>query len=156
MRVGERLTAAVLVGLVLVVGAGPAPGKDKPHSIATWLGNWTAGPEQDIVITRSGDDDALLIEGFASWGASDPERVAIGAIHVGEFTVVVPTSWVDVERHRLKFAVSTDGAVRPEAAGDHDCTIKLELTQAALVATDNMMCGGLNVTFNGTYRRQSR
>ncbi len=68
--------------------------------------------------------------------------------------MVVPISWVDVERHQLEFAVGMDGALRPDEAGDYDCVIALELMQAALVATDNMMCGGLNVTFNGTYRRQ--
>lgn len=153
MRFGKRLTGVVLIGLVLAAGIGHAAGKDKPLSIAPWLGQWTAGPEQDITIARSGDD-SLLIEGFASWGASDPQRVELGAIYVGEFTVVVPISWVDVERQQLEFAVGTDGAVRPDAAGDYDCTIMLELTQGTLVATDNMMCGGLNVTFNGIYSRQ--
>lgn len=153
MRFGKRLTGIVLAGLVLAIGIGHAAGKDKPHSIAPWLGSWTAGPEQDIAITRSGDD-SLLIEGFASWGASDPQRVELGAVHVGEFTVIVPISWVDVERHQLEFAVGMDGALRPDEAGAYDCVIALELMQAALVATDNMMCGGLNVTFNGTYRRQ--
>ncbi len=148
------LVAANLV-LLSAMTAGGAAGKDKQGlGPGAWLGAWTAGPEQDISIALSADG-FMTIEGFASWGASDPDRVERGAINIGEFAVRMPVEWIDRRRGKLDFAVSVDGsAVRPAVADDYDCVVTLFLTGHELRAEDNGMCGGHNVTFTGDYTRE--
>jgi hypothetical protein len=135
----------------LVAATGPALAKEKQGDVlAAWVGAWTTGPEQSVTIRR-GPEGMLSIEGFASWGASDPERVASGGVNVGEFQADVPTDWI-VGNH-LIFGVGVDGAIRPDAAEDFECVVQLEIRGAQLIATDNGMCGGHNVRFDGTYSR---
>ena len=148
------LAAATLI-LLSALTAGGAAGKDKQGlGPGAWFGAWSAGPEQDITIALS-PDGFMMIEGFASWGASDPERVERGAVNIGEFAVRVPVEWIDRRRGKLDFAVSVDGsAVRPAVADDYDCVVTLFLTDHGLKAEDNGMCGGHNVTFAGDYTRE--
>ena len=144
---GLLLLTALMVGAVA--------GKEKQGmGPAAWIGAWSASPEQDMTIALS-PDGFLMIEGFASWGASDPERVERGAINIGEFSVRVPVEWIDRQEGQVEFAVGVDGdAIRPVAAQNYDCAITLGLADDMLTAEDNGMCGGHNVTFNGVYSRQ--
>jgi hypothetical protein len=149
------LGATALV-LLTALMAGTAAGKDKQGlGPGAWLGAWNAGPEQDISIALSADG-FLLIDGFASWGASDPERVERGAINIGEFSVKVPIEWIDRRNSLLEFAIGMgDGdAIRPAVADKYDCAITLVLADNSLSARDNGMCGGHNVSFTGDYARQ--
>jgi hypothetical protein len=146
---------AATVVLLSAMMAGGAAGKDKQGlGPGAWIGAWSAGPEQDISIALSADG-FMIIDGFASWGASDPERVERGAINIGEFAVRVPVEWIDRRRNKLDFAVSVDGsAVRPAVADDYDCIVTLFLADRGLRAEDNGMCGGHNVTFTGDYTHE--
>lgn len=136
---------------IVTLSALPVVSKDKAMAnMSSFLGHWQLGSEQEIGITEA--EGHLRIEGFASWGATDPDRVANGAVHFGEFTVQVPPSWIRDDS--LAFAVDPEGqAIRPEDADQYDCVIRLTAANNRLEAEDNMMCGGLNVTFNGTYKR---
>ena len=152
---GSVSLGATAFVLLTALMAGSVAGKDKQGmGPGAWIGGWNAGPEQDISIALSADG-FMMIEGFASWGASDPERVERGAINIGEFAVSVPVEWIDRRRNKLDFAVSVEGsAVRPAVADDYDCVVTLFLTDRGLRAEDNGMCGGHNVTFTGDYTRE--
>lgn len=144
------LTTLALAG-ALIVAPGVAMAKDKPGDVlAAWVGAWTTGPEQSITIRR-GPEGVLSIEGFASWGTSDPERVANGGVNVGEFYADVPADWI--EAGRLAFGVGVDGTIRAEDAEEFDCVVELEIRDGQLLAADNGICGGHNVRFDGTYSR---
>ena len=153
---GRFSSAAATLILLSAMMAGGAAGKDKQGlGPGAWLGAWNAGPEQDISIALSADG-FMTIDGFASWGASDPERVERGAINIGEFSVKVPIEWIDRRNSLLEFAIGMGdgGAIRPAVADKYDCTITLVLADVGLSAQDNGMCGGRNVTFTGNYTRQ--
>jgi hypothetical protein len=148
MRALPATLALVALSLLFPTGASA---KDKPgDSAARWVGDWTAGPEQDITIRRL-PDGTMLVEGFATWGASDPDRVASGGVNMGEFSVAVPLDWVDGDQ--LAFGVGEDGPLRPDAAEDFQCVLQLEMRGEQLMVSDNGVCGGHNVRFDGTYDR---
>ena len=122
--------------LMAIASASPAWAQEKTD-LASWIGEWAAGPEQFITIKADGD--ALLIEGNATYGAEDPEKAAIGAINVGDFSVLVPADWI--EQGKVSFGVGGNGPLRIDDADEFDCVV-------------NYMCGGMNVTFDGTYSRK--
>ncbi|QQR37967.1 hypothetical protein [Devosia rhizoryzae] len=135
---------------VLVVALSASAVRAQPV-LTDWAGTWSAGEEQEISIVAN--KKSLGIEGFATWGASDPERVERGGVNVGEFSVTVPRSWI--EDNRLVFIAGDEGA-EPVGmvADDYACLIEMMLDGEVLRVGDNMMCGGMNVTFSGEYRRE--
>lgn len=144
----------ILIGMGLVLlAAAPAVAKEKVKTqpdLSAWMGLWVAGEEQQIAIAP-GESGGLAIEGYASYGATDPERVAIGAVNVGEVVGEIPGGWI--RDGEVAFAFPGDAFVPVGEAGQYDCTIEMVLRGDVLEVTDNFMCGGLNVTFTGTYRR---
>jgi len=145
--------ASLVVVVAIVAAIGVATGKDKVTAVdlAIWVGDWSASVEQDIYIALN-EVGGLHLEGFATWGAQDPDRVERGAVNFGEFSTHVPAGWVRADGW-LEFAVGPDGPIPAQSADDYDCVIALHLRGEVMVAEDNMMCGGHNVTFSGTYRR---
>ncbi len=135
--------------VLIVAMSSPAWAKSKAD-LPPWIGEWTAGPEQFITIKSEGD--ALLIEGSATYGAEDPEKAAIGAINVGDFSVLVPADWI--EEGKVSFGVGQDGPLRFDDADEFDCVVNIALSGQSLEVADNYMCGGMNVTFDGTYSRK--
>lgn len=107
-----------------------------PPSIAAWRGNWQRD-EASIDIKSAKRPGRVSIDGTATWGTHDPERVERGGINTGELSgEAAPVG------DRLSI---TDG---PEG-----CTAWFRLVGPYLVVTDNLQCGGLNVSFSGIYRR---
>ncbi|WP_375597983.1 hypothetical protein [Devosia sp. Naph2] len=143
------------VAVVAVAFSGIVTGKEKPAAVdlSYWVGDWSASAEQDISIVLD-ERGGLYLEGFAAWGAQDPDRVDRGAINFGEFSAHVMAGWVRADG-RLVFAVGPDGSMPASAAEQYDCVITLQLRGEVMVAEDNMMCGGHNVTFTGTYQRRT-
>lgn len=92
-----------------------------------WVGTWS-GPTGSLVVSAAGD--GWTVKGDASWHGG-PDRV-----HTGE----------------------VDGPLKPDGDGllyDKDgCTMRLGLDGAGLWVTDNLKCGGLNVTFEGSYEQK--
>jgi len=88
--------------------------------------------------------------GSAMWGSYDPERVRRGGVHVGELSGTGrprgQTLAIGYDPDRSAFPPSQDQA--PDA-----CAAKLDLYGRYLVVEDNRGCGGLNVSFTGTYVR---
>jgi len=113
-----------------------------------WLGTWRSGPEQEIRIAR-GSKTSMKIKGDATWGASDPGRVARGAVNIGEIE-----GEASPEGNTLSFGIGEDGTLAFHEADDADCKVQMKRLGAYLLVKDNNMCGGANVTFTGVYRRQ--
>lgn len=135
--------------LMAIATASPSWAQEKTD-LASWIGEWTAGPEQFIIIKADGD--ALLIEGNATYGAEDPEKAAIGAINVGDFSVLVPADWI--EQGKVSFGVGENGPLRVDDADEYDCVVNITQSGRTLEVSDNYMWGGMNVTFDGTYSRK--
>ncbi|UYN99685.1 MAG: hypothetical protein KIT02_00080 [Devosia sp.] len=144
---------------LLLLAAPVALAKDKPAGeagtdpLSDWVGVWAASAEQTVTITRTAE--GLFIDGFATWGASDPARVEIGAVNMGEFSLELPENWVGADGS-VNFTVGEEGPLPPEAAGQYDCVIGMLLELPVLKVTDNGYCGGMNVTFYGEYRRHKK
>jgi hypothetical protein len=115
-----------------------------------WRGTWRSGDEQEIDI-KPAAGGAIAIEGNASWGGSDPERVARGAVNVGQISATLTPA-----NGKAAFSVGPDGEAAPydaDPGDDSTCRVRLWRLGPYLVAADNLVCGGLNVTFTGVYRR---
>ncbi|WP_395677220.1 hypothetical protein [Inquilinus sp.] len=117
---------------------------------ADWTGIWRSGDEQEIDI-KAAAGGAISIEGNATFGGSDPERVARGAINVGQIGgTLTPVNG------KAAFSAGDDGEAAPYDANPGDesvCRVRLWRLGPYLVAADNLMCGGMNVTFTGVYGR---
>jgi len=96
-----------------------------------WLGNWESHGD-NLNIARGKKAGTLRINGNAFWrGLGDN-------IHIGE----VDDKGVP-KGNKLDFG-GTD---------KYDCRLKMQLIDDLLVVSDNMNCGGANVTFSGVYSR---
>ncbi|KAF0122653.1 MAG: hypothetical protein FD152_3513, partial [Xanthobacteraceae bacterium] len=61
-----------------------------PPLAPDWSGRWRAGREQSIAIRRNGA--TWEIEGSATHGGSDPERVRRGSVNIGTLSATLPRS----------------------------------------------------------------
>ncbi|SMQ61045.1 hypothetical protein SAMN06295905_0464 [Devosia lucknowensis] len=153
-RIGLPLVIAILVA-AMPPAVADHHGLVARLDLSAWVGEWQASDEQRIFITLP-DKKGLRFDGAATYGATDPERVEIGAVNVGDFSVRVPSRWIGAD-NTIDIAVNADGAAVPrDEADDYDCTLSLQLDWDAqfIVVTDNGMCGGLNVTFTGRYEKR--
>ena len=123
----------------------------RSSSVANWIGIWTSGDQKQFEI-KPASGGAISLEGYASWGADDPERAASGAVNVGEIQAVVTPHGDEVA-----FVIDDAGEARPyNATPDASlCRIRMRLKGPELAVLDNGKCGGFNVTFTGKYRRKS-
>ena len=101
--------------------------KSPPQS--AWLGKWEYY-QQTLDISRDARTGLLRVEGVAIWkGFGDN-------VHTG----------------------AVGGAARPEGnvlvVEEDICRVTLRLVGASLVVTDNSDCGGMNVRFDGVYRKK--
>ena len=96
---------------------------------ARWLGEWTLY-EDSLKIKRGSKAGELHVEGSAIWhGLGDN-------VHVGE----------------INDAAAPRGNTL--TLEDDTCKLTLRLVGDFLVADDNGECGGVNVTFDGVYRKK--
>ncbi|AWN52504.1 hypothetical protein [Methylobacterium sp. 17Sr1-1] len=112
-----------------------------------WTGTWTA-PEQTITIRPGKAAGTLAIEGDATYGTLDPDRVRRGAVNMGSVAGEAAPSG-----HTLAFTMGDKGTLPFTAGAPTDCRLRLQLLPPFLLAEDNSACGGLNVTFATVYRR---
>lgn len=119
--------------------------------LSQFVGAFSASNEQFITITLGAD--GLEVEGNATWGMGDPERVERGGVNLGEFSASVPREWI--VNKGFSFGMTDEGTVRASDAGQYDCVIKIKFWPDASFfdAKDNRYCGGMNVSFNGRYFR---
>lgn len=144
---GRILLAA---GLLMTL-AGPVVAKDKTdagNDLSAWMGMWMAGPELQISIAP-GIGGGLNIDAHAIFSTSETAE-EIGAINVGAFAGTVPAAWID--KGQVRIASSGEEIIPLDKAGKEDCVVDMSLvSERILLVTDNGRCGGLNVSFNGTY-----
>ncbi len=123
------------VGLVLqgeiTLQPQPAP------PVATWVGTWRNG---DDSITLRAKGAQLTASGNAYWpSANPPLKDRPGGPNLGEMSGTATP-----QGNRVVFA----------GKDADDCEVKLTLLPPFLAATDNLNCGGMNVTFTGIYRKR--
>ena len=111
------------------------PARVKP---AAWAGAWR-GTEHSIRIFPTRVPGRFRVTGEATWGRSDPERVRNGGVNEGSFEGFITPG--------------ANGANLSEGDGELACRVKLRLLGPYLLVTDNLNCGGLNVSFRGVYRK---
>jgi hypothetical protein len=130
---------------------GAQPPEAPVNAPTPWAGTWQSGDEQTITI-RPKPDGRIVIEGDATWGGHDPDRVKRGAVNAGNVSAEV-----SVADGVAAFTVDGDGTTKPFdlklPADSGACSVKLWRLGPYLVAADNLGCGGMNVTFTGVYRK---
>lgn len=101
------------------------------YGIESYIGKWKFY-DNDIEIQKTSDSKIFDVKGNAFWkGVGDN-------IHIGE----------------LDGKAEWNGDVLLYGKDDkdeYDCKVKLDLVWKYLVVSDNMNCGGANVTFSGVY-----
>lgn len=98
-----------------------------------YIGDKLDSDSADIEVIQQENGD-YLVSGSAVWVMD----VSAGSVNVGDIYGVFP-----LEGNRLQYDLN-------------DCQMTLTFTpQALVVSDDNLMCGGMNVSFNGTYRKNS-
>jgi len=105
------------------------------HPPATsWVGLWI-GSKDRVAIRLANKSSALHLSGHAEWHGNG------GVVHDG-----------DVEGE----ATPRANHLHLVEEGADSCTLDLTLAGPYLVATDNDRCGGMNVRFEGIWRRARR
>lgn len=135
-------------GWLPAAGLGPPP--QVSFNAADFAGEWRRDEEASLSFKLL-PGEKLEVSGYASYGSQDPERVARGAVNVGE---VLPTT-VSVDGAVLVFEPEV-GNIDPAQAGEYSCILWLQRLRTSvdlLVVRDNHNCGGMNVSFSGIYRR---
>lgn len=93
-----------------------------------WVGTWRSGDSS--VTVKNETMGSLRMRGESSWTG------ITGSVHIGNF----------------------NGSTRPQGnqatLEDGICKLKLILIGDYLIANDNSLCGGANVSFDGVYRRK--
>ena len=108
-----------------------------PHDppLGAWVGHWTDG---DNVIRLSHLHGTLVVEGNAYWPSAHPPLSQFpGGPNFGSLR-----GGAVVKCFHLTYA---------EGSG---CEMRASLIGSALVVSDNGRCGGMNVRFDGVYRRR--
>ena len=105
-------------------------------SLRAWLGEWTFG-ENGIEFTENKLAGNLNVTGNATWIGANP-----GQVHVGELD----------GRYEPK-----NGVINYSDGDDeYDCKATLRLLGKYLIVSDNLKCGGVNVSFSGIYMRRNK
>lgn len=130
----------------------PASGLEfRPSLAATapgdWVGEWRR-VEATIKLKAAGN--LLEADGEATWGSLDPQRVARGAVNMGEFS-----GSSRLRGNILAFGDGYSGERAPDDKGG-ECHVRLRLYGPYILAEDNMRCGGMNVSFRGIYARAGK
>ena len=117
-------------------------GAPKPED---WTGTWIRD-EAKITIKAAGPG-SLTVHGDATYGIHDPERVKRGSVNLGEISGVA-----GAVGPRLSFTMGDQDKTLPVDKGDDSmCKVWLQRTGDYLLVDDNNACGGMNVSFRGTY-----
>ncbi len=105
--------------------------------ILSWRGVWKNG---DNTITIAAKPNGILVDGQAWWPSKHPGKdVSKDLPNEGDF-------------RELVHPFGSVATITP--ADNEDCKVALKLVSPYLLVTDNAGgCGGMNVRFNGVYRR---
>jgi hypothetical protein len=103
-----------------------------PIPLTAWLGTW-GFYRNEVRLSRGRRAGALSVGGDATWVGVNP-----GNVHVGE----------------LSGEAEPSNNVLKLGADPEDCRATLRLVGPYLLVSDNKQCGGVNVTFDGVYRKK--
>lgn len=117
--------------------------------LTDWGGSWSLGVEHTIDISLE-EGSTLIVDGYATYGARDPERVAQGSVQVASFFARITSGQVEAGEV-IRFAVDGDTVLPFETADGSLCKVELKLEWPKLRVHDNGRCGGANVSFTGLY-----
>lgn len=107
------------------------PVRNKDQS--AWTGTWVFYDNE--IRIAAGQNGVFKITGNAFWkGLGDN-------VHIGELDGDAVLSG-----DRLRYG--------EEDAGEYDCRATMRLAGRFLIVSDNLKCGGVNVTFSGVYRKK--
>ena len=114
-----------------------------------WVGTWRRDRDANIKLTLAAGGQAITVDGDATWGSFDPQRVKRGAVHEGNLDeTAVPHG------NLIALGQGYDGSSSPlDKTAITDCLVRLRLFGRYLVVEDNQSCGGANVSFTGVYTR---
>lgn len=124
-----------------------APEPAPPPKSADWIGTWTR-EEASIVVEAAAKPGALAVNGDATYGAKDPDRVKRGGVNIGAIAGTAVPAGAD-----LAFTMGQDATLPVNKGGQYDCKVWMKRLGPWLLVDDNNNCGGFNVTFRGTYVR---
>lgn len=147
LRIAPPVLMALAVTAMILSTRTQADGPLRP--LIAWIGSWTLGVEQTIDISM-GDDGELVIDGYATYGARDPARVAEGSVQVAAFFARVTLDEV-ADGNLIRLAFDGGEAVPFAEAESGMCMVELKLQGPRLIARDNGRCGGASVSFTGLY-----
>jgi hypothetical protein len=103
---------------------------DQKPADRDWVGEWRFY-DNKLLISKSGKPGIFAVTGDAIWkGPGDN-------VHVGE----------------LDHAAERTGN-KLELGSAEDCAVSMQLVGKYLIVSDNLKCGGTNVTFSGVYRKK--
>jgi hypothetical protein len=121
------------VGWLAADSLAPFETPAKP-SLASWLGTWNYY-DDEVRLSRGPRAGTLRVEGEATWVGVNPANA-----HVGE----------------LSGEAAPAGGVLSISGGEeeYECRATLRLVGPYLIVSDNKQCGGVNVTFDGVYRKK--
>jgi hypothetical protein len=102
-------------------------------ALASWLGTWSFY-DNEVRLSRGRRAGTLSVGGEATWVGVNP-----GNVHTGELSGE---------------AAPAGAALTLGDEGEYDCRATLRLVGPYLVVADNRQCGGVNVTFDGVYRKK--
>jgi len=118
-----------------------------PARLSDWFGTWSRDSEAEVVIS-AGAGGKLKIAGQATFGALDPARAARGAVNSGDFEGEVAP-----QGNLVAIGEGYDGKKPLNTDDKSECWVKIRLFSRYLAVEDNGACGGMNVSFTGTYVR---
>ncbi|MEE7545901.1 hypothetical protein HF319_01525 [Xanthomonas sp. Kuri4-1] len=120
-------------GWVAEASLRPLPVTDKP-ALGAWIGHWRDG-DNGLQLIANGDG-SVTVNGDAYWPSASPSlEDAPGGPHLGSVT-----ARDYVQGNRLEVS-------------EHACQVRMQLLGDLLLVSDNLQCGGMNVSFGGVYRR---
>ena len=138
---GVETTGWMPIAALIMNAPGSVP------SIPDWTGTWIR--DEAKITIRTGRGGALAIHGDATFGVHDPRRVKSGSVNVGEVS-----GSVAAVGNRLAFTMGDDDKTLPIDKGDDSlCRVWMQRAGDYLIVDDNNSCGGINVSFRGTYVR---
>lgn len=133
-----------MLTLLLCTGAAASPTPRDP--LRVWVGHWQTGDRRidiDAMPNRQ-----LAVDGYAVEGGRDPVRVANGAVHLADFSVIAAP-----RTGRIRFGVSAlDGRALSYAADGVLCHLAIRLEGRRLIVTNPDDCGAIGLSFTGVYR----
>jgi hypothetical protein len=131
----QPIKGSETVGWISLDNISFQPSNNKPL-LTKWIGKWEFY-ENTINLKKSKKTGFLTIKGSAFWkGLGDN-------IHIGELD-----DESKPEGNNLK--------IGENSTGQYDCKVNMFLLGKYLIVSDNLNCGGANVSFSGVYRKKAR